>query len=186
MTDQYNEQKLVKGCKKRQRIAQKHTYERYAPAMLSLCRRYLPQSFEAEDALTNGFLRVFQKIEQFREEGSFEGWIKRIMVNECLNRLRKQRFLYAETSIESADNQEKDAEVEQVFAAEELMTYINALPSGYRTVFNLYALEGYNHQEIGDMLGISESTSKSQLSRARKLLQTQLKTSKSQKHSNHG
>ncbi|MDX2302684.1 MAG: sigma-70 family RNA polymerase sigma factor [Microscillaceae bacterium] len=166
-----SDQELIEGCLNNQRLAQKLLYEKYSSRMLGLCMRYIRDDFEAEEAMIGGFMKVFSKISQFKNEGSFEGWIKRIMVNECLNFLRKKRWLYAEVDIANVSDNMDYSRYESEFDTEELLNLIDRLPIGYRTVFNLYAIEGYSHKEIADMLGISENTSKSQLSRARGLLQ---------------
>ena len=166
-----SEQELIDGCLKKDRLAQRKAYEQFAPRMLSLCFRYMKDEFEAEDAMTNGFLKVFSKIDQFKSEGSFEGWVRRIMVNECLNQLRKQRLMYADIEIENVSNNKDFSVYESELDAEELMHFVHQLPAGYGAVFNMYAIEGYSHKEIAEMLGINENTSKSQLSRARNFLQ---------------
>lgn len=182
-----SEKDLVKACKKQKRLAQRKVYELYAPKMLSLCRRYVKDDYQAEDVMTNGFLKVFSKIAQFKEEGSFEGWIRRIMVNEALNHLRKQRHLYVEVDISNLADNVDYSFYENTLDVEDLMSYIDQLPVGYKTVFNLYAIEGYSHKEIGEMMNISINTSKSQLSRARKLLQKYiLDNDKELKQTNHG
>lgn len=168
------EKDLVKGCKKGKRQAQKQVYEKFAPKMLVVCMRYMQNQFEAEDALTNAFVKVFEKVSQFKEKGSFEGWIRRIVVNECLNLLRKKRLLYAELNVENVSETMQYNPLDAEYSREDLMCFINQLPTGYKTVFNLYAIEGYSHKEIAEKLNISENTSKSQLSRARNLLQKYL------------
>lgn len=168
-----DENQLIALCKSGDRKGQKELYERFAPTMLSVCKRYLKQMEEAEEVLLTGFMKVFTRIDQFQSEGSFEGWIRRIMVNESLNALKKRKMLFVDDDPEEsqmmidADDMERDN-------TDALMAMIERLPDGYRTVFNLYAIEGFNHREIGEQLGISENTSKSQLSKARKHLQAQL------------
>jgi RNA polymerase sigma-70 factor (ECF subfamily) len=174
MPKRISELDLIQGCKKADRLAQRQVYEQYARRMYAVCLRYVRQEMEAEEVLTSGFLKVFAKIDQFKIEGSFEGWIRRIMVNESLNHLRKQRLMYAEVEIEQVADTMSYSVNESDYTAEELLYIIEQLPVGYRTVFNLYAIEGYAHKEIGEMLNISENTSKSQLSRARTWLQNYL------------
>ena len=182
-----SEQELIDGCRKNKRLAQKLLYEKYSSRMLGLCTRYIRDSFEAEEAMIGGFMKVFSKISQYKSEGSFEGWIRRIMVNECLNLLRKKRWMYAEVDIANISDHVDYSHYESEFDIEELNSYIDQLPIGYRTVFNLYAIEGYAHKEIANMLGISENTSKSQLSRARGLLQKYIANSdKKLNKINHG
>lgn len=166
-----SEKALIKGCRKGKRQAQQQVYEQYSPKMFAVCLRYVRHQFDAEEVMTNGFLKVFNKIDQFKEEGSFEGWIRRIMVNEALNHLRKNKMQQSEVDIENTREIAEYAEAESNLNAEDLMKCVNQLPDGYRTVFNLYAIEGYSHKEIAEQLGISVNTSKSQLSRARVLLQ---------------
>lgn len=166
-----NEHELVKGCVKRERNAQKHLYEIYSSKMYALCLRYVKDSMQAEDILVTAFTKVFEKIGQFKHEGSFEGWIRRIVINEALAYLRKSRSMYIETELEQAHQEPDYGHLSDHLEAEDLLTMIRELPAGYRIVFNMYALDGYTHKEIAAHLGISENTSKSQLSRARAYLQ---------------
>jgi len=165
---------LINGCRQGQRQAQREVYEKLSPRMLGLCRRYIRDAGEAESVMITGFLKVFDKISQYSGEGSFEGWISRIMVNESLLYIRKNKGMYIEVDIEYADQQPNYELASQNLEADDLLKLVNNLPVGYRTVFNMYAIEGYSHQEIANSLQISESTSKSQLSRARKMLQKQI------------
>jgi len=126
---------------------------------------------EAEDIIVTAFLKIFDKIQQFKSEGSFEGWIRRIVVNEALTFLRRNRSMYLETDLEQADREPDYNALSDHLEAEDLLKMIQELPTGYRIVFNLYAIDGYSHKEIAEQLGISENTSKSQLSRARTYLQ---------------
>ncbi|NJO00928.1 MAG: sigma-70 family RNA polymerase sigma factor [Bacteroidia bacterium] len=171
MPGQSSERELVSGCLAGKRHTQHQVYERFAPRMLALCARYIREDFEAEEVMISGFLKVFSKISQFKSEGSFEGWIRRIMVNECLNHLRKKKRIYTEMDLQNVSDFVDYNQYENEVEAEMLLNCINQLPDGYRTVFNLYAIEGYSHKEVSEMLGISENTSKSQLSRARAWLQ---------------
>lgn len=165
------EEKLLEGCRKGDRKAQRDLYEKYASLMFSVCRRYISDSAEAEDVLVCGFTKVLSKIDQFKGDGSFEGWIRRIMVNEALSYIRKNKSMYLEVEIEKADREPDYNQVQDQLEVEDLQKMIARLPSGYRTVFNLYAIEGFSHKEIAKKLGVSENTSKSQLSRARGHLQ---------------
>lgn len=170
-----SEEKLIRGCQKGEASAQREIYNKYAGKMMGVCLRYVNSRFEAEDILVSGFMRVFEKIGQYKHEGSFEGWLRRVMVNEALGYIRKNKSIYMEVEIEKAGYQSDfNTEASQHLEAEELLQLVQQLPPGYKTVFNLYAIEGYSHKEIAEMLGISENTSKSQLSRARALLQQQL------------
>lgn len=165
------EAQLIKALRKADQKAQRQLYEKYASRMLGVCRRYISDPMAAEDILVEGFMKVFDKIDQFKSEGSFEGWIRRIMVNEALGYLRQQKRSLEDVSLDEAHGIADFEQADQSLQAEEMMSMIGTLPTGYRTIFNLYAIEGYSHAEIADMLGITESTSKSQLHRARALLQ---------------
>ncbi|RIJ41665.1 RNA polymerase sigma factor [Pontibacter oryzae] len=167
------EAELIAGCQQADAKAQKLLYERFAAQMYGVCLRYLKNEMDAEEALLNGFMKIYQYINRFEAKGSFEGWVRRIMVNEALAFLRKKEPLYMgieENHIQVAGNTSAD----QDLAEGELMALLHTLPAGYRAVFNLYAIEGYSHKEIADMLGITEGTSKSQLSKARGMLQRRL------------
>jgi len=168
------EHELIQGCLKRDRSAQKRLYESYSSKMYGLCYRYVKDSMEAEDVLVTAFTKIFEKIDQFKSEGSFEGWIRRIVVNEALTHLRRNRPLYLETDLEQADREPDYDRLSDHLEAEDLLKMIEELPTGYRIVFNMYAIDGYSHKEIAEHLGISENTSKSQLSRARTHLQKTL------------
>jgi RNA polymerase sigma-70 factor, ECF subfamily len=165
---------LINGCRKRQRQAQRELYNWLAPKMLALCIRYIKDVNEAESVMITGFMKVLDKIDQFSGEGNFEGWVRRIMVNESLLYIRKNKGMYIEVDIEYADNEPNYALASENLEVDDLVNLINGLPIGYRTVFNMFAIEGYSHKEIGVTLSISENTSKSQLSRARKMLQKQI------------
>ena len=169
------EAKLVAALKAGESKAHKVVYERYASKMLAVCTRYVANRADAEEVMIDGFMRVFEKINQFREDGSFEGWVRRVMVTESLMFLRRNKSWRQEVAIDEITSEPDYEWAETSLEAEDLLRMINQLPDGYRTVFNLYAVEGYSHTEIADMLGISEGTSKSQLSRARSLLQANLK-----------
>jgi RNA polymerase sigma-70 factor (ECF subfamily) len=168
------ESELIQGCQRQDREAQHALYRMYSAKMHALCCRYVKDRMEAEDVLVTAFTRIFEKIDQFKGEGSFEGWIRRVMVNESLTYLRRNKNMYLETDIEAAAYEPDYHQLENQLEADDLLKMIESLPVGYRTVFNLYSIDGYSHQEIADQLGISENTSKSQLSRARALLQKKL------------
>jgi RNA polymerase sigma factor (sigma-70 family) len=168
------EDELIKGCLRRDANAQRELYDTFSSKMYSICYRYVKDSMEAEDILVTSFMKVFDKISQFKSEGSFEGWIRRIVVNEALTYLRRNRSMYLETELEQADREPDYNMLSDHLEAEDLLNMIKELPTGYRIVFNLYAIDGYSHKEIADQLGISENTSKSQLSRARTYLQKML------------
>lgn len=166
-----DEQELINGCRRRDRTAQKRLYDTFSAKMYALCCRYVKDSMEAEDVLIGAFTKILDKIDQYKNEGSFEGWIRRIVVNESLTYLRRNRNMYLELELEAANYEPDYQTVSDHLEAEDLLKMIGELPSGYRIVFNLYAIDGYSHKEIAEQLGISENTSKSQLSRARTYLQ---------------
>ncbi|MEM9856065.1 MAG: RNA polymerase sigma factor [Bacteroidota bacterium] len=165
---------LIENCRKKDQKAQKEVFNKYASKMLGICNRYLRDFNQAEDVMIGGFVKVFDKIEQYKGDGSFEGWVRRIMVNEALTFIRKNKNMYLEVDIEAADREPDYGTLSNVLEANDLLKLVHDLPTGYRTVFNMYAIEGYSHKEIAKQLGVSENTSKSQLSRARVLLQKQL------------
>jgi RNA polymerase sigma-70 factor (ECF subfamily) len=156
-----------------ERKAQRLLYDRYAPVMLSVCRRYMGTS-QAEDALQESFIRVFRYLVQYRHEGSFEGWLRRICVNTCIRLIQQSRRLMIEYAADNMPDLPVDPDALHQLQAEELLNLIDRLPDGYRTVFNLSIIEGYSHKEIGDLLGIGESSSRSQLTKARKYMQRYL------------
>jgi RNA polymerase sigma factor (sigma-70 family) len=168
------EKDWIEGCKRQNREAQYSLYTFFSGKMYALCCRYIKDKMEAEDVLVMAFTKIFERIDQYKNEGSFEGWIRKVMVNESLSYLRKHKNMYLDTDILAIEHEPDYESVESRLEAEDLLKMIEALPTGYRIVFNLYAVDGYSHQEIAAQLGISESTSKSQLSRARALLQKRL------------
>jgi len=169
-----NETQLIKKAANKHRDAQHTLFEMHAPKMLSVCRYYIKDVHQAEEVMLNGFFKVFTQLKTFKGEGNFEGWIRRIMIRECITHLRKKRKL--EFSADNLEAYEKPVDYSDVgFEVDEIQQLIDKLPEGYRMVFNMYAIEGYKHSEIATMLSISESTSKSQLFKARKLLQQQIK-----------
>lgn len=170
------EKKLIDECIKNNRKSQRRFYEMYAPVLLGLCCRYTRDRSEAEDVLQEAFIKIFNNLGQFAGIGSFEGWIKRIVVNTAITHYRQNlKHAYQEDISEIKESRiSGDNFIEAEFTQEELMNVIKSLPQGYRVVFNLYAIEGYKHREIAEMLNIDISTSKSQFSRARKLVQQKL------------
>lgn len=161
-----SDQELIEGCISNHPESQKALFNLFSSKMLAVCLRYVSNRAEAEDILQDGFIKVFGKIGSFKNEGSLEGWIKRIMVNTALDQLRKNKKLLINELDENWDVMD-DRESSDSLEAKDLMKLVQSLPNGFRTVFNLYAIEGYSHKEIGEILGINESTSKSQYSRAR-------------------
>jgi RNA polymerase sigma-70 factor (ECF subfamily) len=168
------ESDLIAACKKQNSKGQRMLYDRYAPLMLGMCKRYVKGELEAEDVMIKGFMKVFSKIDLFEGKGSFEGWMKRIMINESLTFIRQNKAMYLETDIEIAEREPDYDKISTELEAKDLLKMVSELPSGYRTIFNLYAIEGYSHKEIAELLGINENTSKSQLSRARMQLQKKI------------
>ena len=167
--------RLTEMCKANDAFGQRAMYDTYVNTMCRLCMRYLADEMEAEDAMITGFVKVFSKINTFeyRGKGSLEGWVRRIMVNECLMVIRRKK--HEIIGIDQVSNYlQSHANLDSNLFAEEIINTIQKLPQGYRTVFNMYVIEGFNHKEIGVKLGISENTSKSQLSKARNSLKQSL------------
>ena len=165
------ESDLISGCINGNRRMQEELYRRFSPRMYAVCLRYAGSSEEAEDILQEGFIKIFKKLSSFRGEGSFEGWIRRIFVNTAIEHFRRKRYLQPVTEKEENTIEGKYISVLDTLAEKDILDLIRQLSPGYRTVFNMYVVEGYTHKEIGDILGISEGTSKSQLSRAKVILQ---------------
>lgn len=167
--------KIVKGCIKGDSKSQRQLYQMFAGKMFGVCLRYAKDYTEAEDMLQDGFVKTYEKISSFRFQGSFEGWLRRIMVNTALEKIRKQNILYPVGDIyEYAEDVSYDDILDGI-SAKDLLIIIQSLSPKYKMVFNLYAIEGYTHQDISDKLGISVGTSKSNLSRARQILQEKVK-----------
>lgn len=170
-----NEQDLVNGCRKRERSAQKRLYDAFAGKMFALCLRYVKNRADAEDVLQDSFIKIYENIDSYRGDSPLQYWIKSIVVNTALKHIRKQKHTMELDDVHTYDNNVADSEFTlSGFQMQQLMGFIQELPTGSQTVFNLYAIEGYQHNEIAEMLGISEGTSKSQYSRARMLLQQKL------------
>ncbi len=170
-----NEEEMLQGCKAHREQAQKLLFDRHVNLMMGVCLRYADSYEEAQDIVQDGFVKVFSKINSFTGSGSLEGWIKRIMVNTALDHLRKIKNERFNLNVDDVSFLLKeDQKIEGQLHEEDLMQLVKQLPTGYRTVFNLYAIEGYSHKEIAAELEISENTSKSQYSRARSLLQKRL------------
>lgn len=169
------EHEIIKGCIKKDALCQRMLFETFAGKMMAVCLRYGRDQFEAEDMLQEAFIKIFSHIDQFKFEGSFEGWIRRIVVNTALKILQKKRINFLEATEKTQASEPVNTYALSKLNAEELMKLISGLPDGYRTVFNLNVIEGYNHDEIAKMLNIKASTSRSQLVKARKLLQEQIK-----------
>ena len=167
LTTTVSDDDLIRQCTKGDRIAQKQLYDRFASRMLGVCLRYAQDYQTAEDILQEGFIKAFRHIERFRFEGSFEGWLRRIMVNTAIEAHRRKNNMYPILDVEQQEVEFYDEDALDKLAAEDLMAMINTLSPGYKTVFSLYAIEGFSHKEIAEQLNISEGTSKSQLARAR-------------------
>jgi RNA polymerase sigma-70 factor (ECF subfamily) len=166
------EEELIRQAVDNNRQAQHKIYVRFSPKMLAICRRYCKDIQEAEDVLVIAFTKVFANLKHFKNEGNLEGWIRRIIINECISFLRIRKkvvFIEEESFLDDGFNS-----IEIQFSVEQILYLIDRLPEGYKMIFNLYAIEGFKHQEIASMLGISEGTSKSQLSHARKILKEQI------------
>jgi len=167
---------LAQKCVENDSFAQKLLFERFSRKMMGLCLRYAERMEEAEDMLQNGFIRVFDKLHTFKGTGSLEGWIRKLMINESLAYIRKYKQVKTTVDMENAERLIPGSlHTGETAEAKDLLRMIQNLPAGFRTVFNLYAIEGYSHREIGELLGISEGTSKSQYARARMHLQNQLR-----------
>ncbi len=171
----YSDKELIERCLEFDPKAQEFLYKRYSRRMYGVCLRFARNTMEADDILQEGFIKVFSYLKDFRQEGSLEGWVRRTIVNTAINYYNSKQNEWNETSIDKAQSYHSDAEdALDKISAGDLLNLIHELPEGYRMVFNLYVIEGYNHQEIAEMLHISENTSKSQLSRARMALQERL------------
>ena len=169
-----NERQLIKKAIAGNNVAQQRLYSKHAPKMLGVCRQYIKDVHFAEDVMVQGFLKMFRKLHTFNHEGSFEGWVRRIMIRESISYLRKQQFVVYDDEV-FENNQGSEVSQSMDLDTEHIQQLIDGLPQGYKMVFILYAVEGYKHTEIANMLSITESTSKSQLFKARKMLQEKLK-----------
>jgi RNA polymerase sigma factor (sigma-70 family) len=166
------EEAIFQGCLKNQAIAQRELYNRYSPKMLAVCYRFAHNREDAEDMLQEGFIKVFSQIHTFQNKGAFEGWIRRIVVHTCINNLKKNKRFNESVDIAYASSiQIREESVPSIVQAKQVVECIRMLPMGYRTVLNLYAIEGYSHKEIAEMLDIEESTSRSQYTRAKQMLE---------------
>lgn len=168
-------EEIIKGCRKGKQKHQEALFRMYADKMFGVCRYYTKDYTEAEDVLHEGFIKVFGNISKFRDEGSLEGWIRRIIVNTALEKFRRQHRMFPISNEHEEIEDDKNLRVESLISADELMAIIQELSPKYRMVFNLYAIEGYSHQEISEKLKISEGTSKSNLARARTILQQKVR-----------
>jgi len=166
------EEAILKGCLQNEPAAQRELYNRYSPKMLSVCYRFAHNREDAEDMLQEGFIKVFSQMHTFGNRGAFEGWVRRIIVHTCINILKKnKKFNESVDIIHATAAQVREESVPSIVQAKQVVECIRMLPIGYRTVLNLYAIEGYSHREIGEMLDIEESTSRSQYTRAKAMLE---------------
>ncbi len=167
---------LIESCIKGDRTAQKVLYDRLAPRMFPVCIRYVGDREQAEDILQEGFITLFTRLDTYKGDGSFEGWARKIFVTTALMELRRKDALKMSDDLETVRGMKTETVTQlQSIGYKDLMKLITQLPPGFRTVFNMYAIEGYSHKEIGEILGISETTSRTQLSRARLWLQNRIK-----------
>ena len=170
-----NEEILVKKCIEGDNRAQKKLFDLFAPKLFGVCLRYMKDHDLAQDTLQDGFVKIFTKLSDYNGKGSFEGWMRRIVVNTCLDQLRKDQKLKVNTPIDDVSFLVKDNHwIEEELTAKDLLKLVESLPDGYRVVFNMFAIEGYSHKEIAEQLNISENTSKSQFSRAKSHLRKKL------------
>ncbi len=169
------EKQLIEQAVLNNRQAQHQIYTQFSPKMLGVCRQYIKDVHHAEDVMITAFMKVFTNLNKFEHKGSFEGWIRRIMIHECIDFVRVKKNIFNYQEIETVIVSESESGIEMdTFSVDDIQLLIDSLPDGYRMIFNLYAIEGYKHHEIAKMLHISEGTSKSQLSHARKMLQNQI------------
>jgi RNA polymerase sigma factor (sigma-70 family) len=166
---------LIKGCLENDRRMQQELYNRFAPKMYGVCLRYAGNADDAQDILQDGFVKIFRKLDSFRSEGSFEGWIRRIFVNTAIEHFRRKNYLQPVTEKEENQIESKTISALDGLSEKDILKLVQQLSPGYRTVFNLYVVEGFSHKEIASMLEITEGTSKSQLSRAKVILQDMIK-----------
>jgi RNA polymerase sigma factor (sigma-70 family) len=166
------EDAIVHGCLKNDTTAQRELYNRYSPKMLAVCYRFAHNRDDAEDMLQEGFIKVFKQLHTFENRGAFEGWIRRIVVHTCINILKKnKKFSESVNIIHATGVQVREESIQGIVQAKQVVECIRLLPVGYRTVLNLYAIEGFSHKEISQMLDIEESTSRSQFTRAKTMLE---------------
>ncbi len=172
----HKENEIIELAVAQNRQAQQFIYTKFSPKMLSVCRQYIKDIQQAEDVMIASFMKVFVHLNKFGFKGSFEGWIRRIVINECISHLRvHKKVTFLDDEIEYFDYTN---DLEAVISVEDIQILIDSLPDGYKMIFNLFVIDGFKHIEIANMLGISEGTSKSQLAQARKILQKQLNTLK--------
>jgi len=174
LNDNFSEKEIVIACLKGDVKYQKILFERYSPKFMTVCLRYATDQMQAEDMLQDAFIRIFNHLDQFKFEGSFEGWMRRIVVNVALKAIKTNRLSYSTDDDAGVQIPDTSTDAPSHLSESELLRLIKQLPTGYRIIFNLHAIEGFSHDEIGDMLKIKASTSRSQLVKARKMLQQQI------------
>ena len=166
------EEAILQGCLHNHPVAQRELYNRFSPKMLAVCYRFAHNREDAEDMLQESFIKVFSQIHTFQNKGAFEGWIRRIIVHTCINHLKKNKRFNESVDIINANSiQVREESIPSIVQAKQIVECIRLLPIGYRTVLNLYAIEGYSHKEIAEMLDVEESTSRSQYTRAKQMLE---------------
>jgi len=166
------EENIIKGCIKKNHLCQRLLYEKYAGKMMSLCQRYSRDPQETKDIMQEGFIRVFDCIHQFKSEGSFEGWMRRVFASIAIRHVSKRKIVFSDIDMIDTDATTIESSVVSKLSEDEIHKMISQLPEGYRLVFNLNIIEGYSHEEIGILLGIQASTSRTQLVKARRMLQS--------------
>ncbi len=172
--DNFSEREIINGCLKGNVKFQKILFETYSGKFMTVCLRYATDQMQAEDMLQDAFIRIFNHLEQYKSEGSFEGWMRRIVVNVALKTIQNKKISYSTDEDAGGQIPDNSTDAPSHLSEGELLNLIKKLPPGYRIIFNLYAIEGYSHDEIGEMLNIKASTSRSQLVKARKMLQQQI------------
>ena len=168
------EKEMIEGALRGEARCQRALFDRYAPLLMAVCQRYCRNQAEAEDVLQDSFIRIFDKLHTYGFQGSFAGWARRLCVNVALKTYQRKRFTMEQSGLDNLPEHGSDPTAFAKLGEEELLALVQNLPDGYRIVFNLYAIEGYSHKEIGQRLGIQEASSRSQLLKARKLLQQQV------------
>ena len=173
----FEDSDLINGCLEGDRRSQKILYDKFSAKMYAVCLRYMGNADDAQDILQDGFIKVFKNLDKFRGEGSFEGWIRRIMANTAIEQLRRKKINFTTSDKEELLEYKAPGAVDNL-SEKDLLKIVSELSPGYRTVFNMYVVDGFGHKEIGEIMGISEGTSKSQLARARMILQEKVKALK--------
>lgn len=172
------QKELIKGCRRKDAYSQKALVVKYSPILMTVSRRYAPDLDSAKDVLQMGLIKILNSIDKYKDEGKFEAWMKKIIINTALTTFRKRKIQFESLELNEVKlNTIISPEIYSKMEVDDLMKTINSLPEGFREVFNLYAIEGFSHKEIGELLGIRESTSRSQLTRARVLLKKKLEVS---------